>query len=150
MFTPQAQDITFYHTSNSCECMRVNVEALQLHPVYIKCRTFLLQVMQEPVSVLQVTWKSVSGKWNHYHHSTKLYWKKNCLLPLTLLLLLHTHNTDGNKLALFSNIRTVDREIFAVKIISQSRPTAKVIKVRRRGNLECGTFFSSILQDKDC
>jgi len=40
MFTPQAQDITFYHTSNSCECMRVNVEALQLHAVYIKSRTF--------------------------------------------------------------------------------------------------------------
>ena len=44
----------FYHTSNSRECMGVNEEALQLHAVYKK-PYFLLQVMRESVSVLQVT-----------------------------------------------------------------------------------------------
>ena len=45
---------THYHTSNSCECMGVNGEALQLHAVYKK-PYFLLQVTRESVSVLQVT-----------------------------------------------------------------------------------------------
>ena len=43
----------FYHMSNSCECMGVNGEALQLHAVYKKL-CCLLQVMRESVSVLQV------------------------------------------------------------------------------------------------
>ena len=77
--------------------------SLQLHAVYKK-PYLLLQVTQESVSVLQVTWESISGTashaririryckshvlhlnvqwnwrfvwWNHYHHSTKLYRKK--------------------------------------------------------------------------
>ena len=44
--------------------MGVNGEALQLHAVYKK-PYFLLQVMQESVSVLQVTWESVSGTASH-------------------------------------------------------------------------------------
>ena len=44
----------FYHTSNSRKRMGVNGEALQLHAVYKK-PYFLLQVMRESVSVLQVT-----------------------------------------------------------------------------------------------
>ena len=43
-----------YHASNSRECMGVNGEALQLHEVYKK-PYFLLQVMRESISVLQVT-----------------------------------------------------------------------------------------------
>ena len=45
--------LSSYHTSNSCKCMGVNGEALQLHAVYKKLH-FLLQVMREFVSVLQV------------------------------------------------------------------------------------------------
>ena len=44
----------YYHTSNSCECMGVNGEALKLHAVYKK-PYFLLQITRESVSVLQVT-----------------------------------------------------------------------------------------------
>ena len=43
-----------HHMSNSLKCMGVNRETLQLHAVYKKLY-FLLQVMQEFVSVLQVT-----------------------------------------------------------------------------------------------
>ena len=46
--------MTYYHTSNSRECMGVNGEGLQLHAVYKK-PYFLLQVTREFVSVLQVT-----------------------------------------------------------------------------------------------
>ena len=41
------------HMSNSCECMGVNREALQLHAVYEKLY-FVIQVTLESVSVLQV------------------------------------------------------------------------------------------------
>jgi len=41
-------------------------EALQLHAVYKK-PYFLLQVTRESVSVLQVTWQSVSGTASHAH-----------------------------------------------------------------------------------
>ena len=44
--------------------MGVNGEALQLHAAYKK-PYFLLQVTRESVSVLQVTWKSVSGTASH-------------------------------------------------------------------------------------
>ena len=50
--------------SNSRECMGVNGEALQLHTVYKK-PYFLLQVKREFVSVLQITWESVSGTASH-------------------------------------------------------------------------------------
>ena len=46
-------DIVLSYTSNSCECMGVNGEALQLHAVYRE-PYFLLQVTRESVSVLQV------------------------------------------------------------------------------------------------
>ena len=58
LYTPYAAIVTdtvygmqHYHTSNSCECMGVNGEALQLHAVYKK-PYFLLQVTRESVSVL--------------------------------------------------------------------------------------------------
>ena len=109
-----------YHTSNSCECMGVNGEALQLHAVYKKSY-FLLQVTRESVSVLQVTWESVSGTASHARciwtcneiegsydkiiiTIAPSYTGKNIthLLPLALLLVLHTrNNTDGNKLMTF-------------------------------------------------
>ena len=106
--------------SNSRECMGVNGKALQLHSVHKK-PYFLLQVMQEFVSVLQVMWESVSGTASH----TRCAWtcnekegsydktiittttRKNItrLLPLALLLMLRTHNkTDGNKLVIFFGI----------------------------------------------
>ena len=44
--------------------MGVSGEALQLHAVYKK-PYFLLQVTQEYVSVLEVTWESVSGTAGH-------------------------------------------------------------------------------------
>ena len=44
--------------------MGVNREALQLYAVYKK-PYFLLQVMQESVSVLQVTREFISGTTNH-------------------------------------------------------------------------------------
>ena len=65
---------------------------------------FLLQVTRESVSVLQVTctvseraMKSKVRMINHYHHSTKLTGKNiTRLLPLALLLVLHTrNNTNG-------------------------------------------------------
>ena len=44
--------------------MGVNEEALQLCAIYKKLY-FLLQVTRESASVLQVTWKSVSGTASH-------------------------------------------------------------------------------------
>ena len=44
-----------YHMSNLRKSIGVSREALQLHPVYLKKKTFLLQVTQEFVSVLRVT-----------------------------------------------------------------------------------------------
>jgi len=44
--------------------MGVNGEALQLHAVHKK-PYFLLQVTRESISVLQVTWESVSGTGSH-------------------------------------------------------------------------------------
>ena len=55
---------TTYHMSNSRECMGVSGEILQLHAVYKKLY-FLLQVTRESVSVLQITWESVSGTASH-------------------------------------------------------------------------------------
>jgi len=49
---------------NSHKCMGVNGEALQLHVVYQK-PYFILQVTRESISVLQVTWESVSGTASH-------------------------------------------------------------------------------------
>ena len=46
-------DIVLSYTSNSCKCMGVNGEALQLHAVYRE-PYFLLQVTRESISVLQV------------------------------------------------------------------------------------------------
>ena len=103
--------------------MGVNGEALQLHAVYKK-PYFLLQVTRQSVSVLQVTRESVSGTTSHVRcvrtcneiegsydkiiiTIVPSYTGKNItrLLPLALLLVLHTrNNTDGNKLVIFSGI----------------------------------------------
>jgi len=103
--------------------MGVNGEALQLHAVYKK-PCFLLQVTRESVSVLQVTWESISGTASHARciwtcneiegsydkiiiTIAPSYTGKNItrLLPLALLLVLRTrNNTDGNKLVIFSSI----------------------------------------------
>ena len=103
--------------------MGVNGEALQLHAVYKK-PYFLLQVTRKSVSVLQVTWESVSGTASHARciwtcneiegsydkiiiTIAPSYTGKNItrLLPLALLLVLRTHNnTDGNKLVIFCGI----------------------------------------------
>ena len=72
--------------------MRVNGEALQLHSVYKKpyfyCKSHknlyqYYKSCENPYKVLQVTRTASEHamKWkvrmiNHYHHSTKLYWKK--------------------------------------------------------------------------
>jgi len=70
-------NMQFHYTSNSRECIGVSGEALQLHAVYKKLY-FLLQVTQESVLVLQVTWKSVSDITKSVSDitSTKLYRKK--------------------------------------------------------------------------
>ena len=84
--------------------MGVNEEALQLHIVYKKLY-FLLQVMREFISVLQVTQESVSGNTSHVRCISTCnaieclydkiiitivpsYTAKNitCLVPLALLL----------------------------------------------------------------
>ena len=52
------------YTFNSCECMEVNEEALQLHAVYKKT-IFLLQVTWESISVLHVMQESVSSTNSH-------------------------------------------------------------------------------------
>jgi len=103
--------------------MGVNGEALQLHAVYKK-PYFLLRVMRESVSVLQVTWESVSGTasharciwtWNEIDGSydkmiitiAPSYTRINItrLLPLALLLMIRTrNNTAGNKLVIFCGI----------------------------------------------
>jgi len=44
--------------------MGVNWETLQLHGVYEK-PYFLLQVMWESISVIQVTWEFISGTTSH-------------------------------------------------------------------------------------
>ena len=91
-------------TSNSCQCMGVNGEALQLHRVY-----------KNPYFLLQVTQDFVSGTISHVRTSecamgsydkiiitiVPSYTGKNItrLLPLALLLVVRTrNNTDGNKL----------------------------------------------------
>ena len=83
----------FYHTCNSRKCMWVNRKALQRHAVFKK-PYFLLQVMCKSVSGtashkkirirysksctlhLNVQWNWRFVWLNHYHHSTKIYWKK--------------------------------------------------------------------------
>ena len=79
------QYLIIYHTSNTRECMGVNGEALQLHILYKKSY-FLLQVTWESVSGTashaQCVWtcneiRGLYDKIDHYHHTTKLYWKKN-------------------------------------------------------------------------
>ena len=131
--------ISFYHTSNPRECMGVNGEALQLHAVYKK-PYFLLQVTRESVSVLQVTWESVSGTASH----ARCIWTCNevqgsydkiiitiapshtgknitRLLPLALLLVLCTrNNTDGNKLVIFSGIASYYGDNYIIATCSQS------------------------------
>ena len=59
--------------------MGVNGEALQLHVAY-KNLYFLLQVMRESVSVLQVTRESVSGTTSHAHTSERAMKSKVCMI----------------------------------------------------------------------
>ena len=124
--------------------MGVNGEALQLHAVYKK-PYFLLQVTRESISVLQVTQESVSGTTSHVRSSecamkskvrsydkiiitiVPSYTRKNitCLLPLALLLVLHTrNNTDGNKLMIFSGIALYYGDTYIIlKLFDQATMT---------------------------
>ena len=75
------------------------------HTVHYKSHEIPIWYCKSHVLCLNVHWDR-RFVWNHYHHSTKLYREKiTRLLPLALLLVLHTHNnTDGNKLVIFSGI----------------------------------------------
>ena len=98
-----------------CSCMQF----IKSRIFYCKSRENLYQYYkshENPYQVLQVTitraasehaMKSKVRMINHYHHSTKLYRKKNItrLLPLALLLVLCTrNNTNDNKLVIFFGI----------------------------------------------
>ena len=115
---------------DSCKYIGVNGEALQLHAVFKKLY-FYYKSRKCPYQVLQVTWKTcisttipaiiyirycksrtlcLNVQWNqrfiwltHYHHSTKVYWKKNHSFVAVNW---HCHfvNTDGNKRVIFSGI----------------------------------------------
>jgi len=125
--------------------MGVNGEALQLRAFYKK-PYFLLQVTREFVSVLQVTWESVSGTASHArciwtcNEIKGLYDKiiitiapsytgKNItsLLPSVLLLMLRTcNNTDGNKLVIFSGIASYYGDNYILYHTSNSRKCMEV------------------------
>ena len=95
-----------YHMSNTCECMGVNGEPLQLHAVHKKPYFFYYMSHKNLYQVLQVTCTASE-------HEMKLmvdisltpsYTGNNIpqLLQLALLLMLDTrNNTDGNKLVIF-------------------------------------------------
>ena len=88
---------------------------------FIKSHIFLLQVMRESVSGttshMHCVWtcNEIEGSYDKvsYHHSSKLYRKKNIthLLPLVLLQVLRI--TDGNKPMIFSGIAYADTYILA-------------------------------------
>ena len=106
-----------YDTSNSRECMGVNGETLKLHTVY---KNFLLQIMWEFVSGTtsdgRCIWtrNEIKGSYDEIIITiVPSYTRKDItrLLPLALLLVLHTCNiTDGNKLMMFSGIHTLVQE----------------------------------------
>ena len=62
--TPPQSDTINYHTLSSRKCIRVNEEALKPYKVFEKLY-FLLQVVQESVSVLQVKRETISGTTSH-------------------------------------------------------------------------------------
>ena len=59
-------DTCYYHTSNSCKCMGVNEEALQLHAVHKKLYFFYYKSRENPYRVPQVTCMHQNM---HYHHT---------------------------------------------------------------------------------
>ena len=99
----------YYHTSNSCECMGVNGEALQ----FIKICMFRtsharIRIRYYKSRALVWTCNEIEGLYDKIIITiVPSYTGKNitCLLPLALLLVLHTcNNSDGNKLVIFSGI----------------------------------------------
>ena len=126
-----------------CSC----IQFIKSSILYCKSRVNPYQYYKSrEVSVLQVTWKSVSGTASH----ARCVWtcneiegsydkiitivpsytrKKNhcftgknitCLLPLPLLLVLHTrNNTDGNKLVIFSGIASYYGDNYIVTVFSR-------------------------------
>ena len=141
-------DTYHYHTSNSHLCMGANVEALQLHAVDKKA-VFLVQATQESVSVLPSHtrihiryYKSRACIWmcNGLYDKIVItivpsYTRQNIthLLPLTLLLVPHTCNTDGNKVVIFSGVALfyVDTYLFLMLLLRHLAITWKT-------NLSCG------------
>ena len=109
------------NTSNSCKCMGVNGEALQLHAVYKKAVFFTRSHTRIRISTtshmrIRIKYCKLRALRLNVHNEIKgshdkiiitivpRYTRKNitCLLPLELFLLLRTcNNTDGNKLDIF-------------------------------------------------
>ena len=105
--------LAIYHVwepiGKPCSCMQF----IKSHNFYYKSRENpyqVLQVTRGSVSVLQVTHTASNVQWNQRFIIITIvpsYTEKNItrLLPLALLLMLHTrNNTDGNKLVIFSGI----------------------------------------------
>ena len=121
----QSEIRCIYHTSNSRECMGVNGEALQLHVVYKKPHFFTTSHAR-----IRISTTSHARIRIRYYKSHALclndkiiitivpsYTVKNItrLLPLALLLVLHTrNNTDGNKL-IFSGIALYYGDIYILR-----------------------------------
>ena len=71
---------------------------------------------------MQWNWRFIG--YNHYHHSTKLYWKIYItrLLLLALLLMLCTrNNTDGNKLVTFSGIASYYGDNYIIQYMTHKQ-----------------------------
>ena len=95
-----------YHMSNTCKCMGVNGEPLQLHAVYKKPYFFYYISHKNLYQVLQVacTASEHAMKLTVDISLTPSYTENNIpqFLRLALLLMLDTqNNTDGNKLVIF-------------------------------------------------
>ena len=70
---------THYHTSH--KCTEVNGEALQLHTaraIFFYCKSRRIRISMTSYACYVRTYKKKQRflLWNHYHYSTKLYWKK--------------------------------------------------------------------------
>jgi len=69
---------------------------------------------------------------NDYYQNTKLYQKKKItrLLPLALLLVLHTHNnTDGNKIITFSSTALYNGDNLLLGLVNLGIRTNTIITI---------------------